>query len=107
VSKGKHTLPKEQNFPLIFASAYSQEAGTALNEASASGLIATSRILRSALDLWLAQHRWLTQQGFSPLDATKYLLENKPAPQQAQAAPQPFPSPFQAPMNNGGPRANP
>jgi hypothetical protein len=90
-------MPKEQNYPLIFASAYSQATGTALSEASAGGLIATSRILRSALDLWLAQHRWLTKQGFSALDATKYLLENKPA--QSQAQPQPFPSPFQAPIN--------
>jgi hypothetical protein len=89
-------LPKEQLYPLIFASAYSQATGTALNEASAGGLIATSRILRSALDLWLAQHAWLTKQGFSQLDATKYLLENKPA--QPQGAPS-FPSPFQAPMN--------
>jgi hypothetical protein len=60
-------MAKEQNYPLIFASAYSQETGTALSEASASGLIATSRILRSALDLWLSQHRWLRAQGFSPL----------------------------------------
>jgi hypothetical protein len=98
-----HTLPKAQNFPLLFASAYSQEAGTALNEASASGLIATSRILRSALDLWLAQHQWLTKQGFSNLDATKYLLEAK----SAQPQPQPFPSPFaQQPPMNGGQRAN-
>jgi len=96
--KGTHTVPKEQNFPLIFASAYSNETGAALSEASAGGLIATSRILRSALDLWLAQHAWLTKQGFSQLDATKYLLEAKPA--QAQPAPPPFPSPFAA---NGAP----
>ena len=97
-------MPKEQNFPLIFASAYSQDAGTALSEASASGLIATSRILRSALDLWLAQHDWLRKQGFSALDATKYLLEAKPAQSQA---PQPFPSPFAQPPMNGVQRANP
>ena len=64
-----------------------------------------SRIVRSALDLWLAQHRWLMQQGFSPLDATKYLLEAKAA--QPQAAPQPFPSPFQAPNMNGAPHVRP
>jgi hypothetical protein len=95
-------VAKEQNFPLIFASAYSQQTGTALNEASASGIIATSRILRSALDLWLAQHRWLMQQGFSPLDATKYLLEAKSAQLQPQATVlSSFPSPFvqQPPMN--------
>jgi hypothetical protein len=98
-------LPKEQNYPLIFASAYSQETGTALSEASAGGLIATSRILRSALDLWLAQHHWLTKQGFSPLDATKYLLENKPTQPQPQSA-NAFPSPFAPPMN-GQPHVRP
>ena len=98
-------MAKEQNFPLIFASSYSNETGVALNEASASGLIATSRILRSALDLWLAQHAWLRKQGFSALDATKYLLEAKPAQAQTQA-PSGFPSPFQASMN-GAPHANP
>jgi hypothetical protein len=90
-------MAKEQNFPLIFASAYAQETGAALNEASANGIITTSRILRSALDLWLAQHRWLTQQGFSSLDATKYLLEAKPAQPQTRPpfpAPPPMPSPF-------------
>jgi hypothetical protein len=91
-------MAKEQNFPLIFASAYAQEAGTALSEASAGGLIATSRILRSALDVWLAQHRWLRQQGFSALDATKFLLENKTA----QPMPAPMP-PFAPPPMNGAP----
>src|SRR5215831_3692566 len=101
-------MPKEQNFPLIFASAYSQEAGTALNEASGSGLIPMSRILRSSVDLWRANHRWLMQQGFSALEATRYLLnqtEGKAqpsAPPQPQAGlvppPSPMQSPFQAPM---------
>jgi hypothetical protein len=102
-------LAKEQNFPLIFASAYSQDAGTALSEASAN-LIPTSRILRSALALWQAHHRTLVQQGYPPLHATKYLLDQTEAKQaQPPAPPQPaaMQSPFaQAPPINGGPRAN-
>jgi len=104
-------MAKAQLYPLIFASAYSQDAGTALSEASANGLIPTSRILRSALALWQAHHRMLVQQGFTPLNATDYLLkqtEAKHAPPQPQPAfaPQPAQSPFQAPMN-GGQRAQP
>jgi hypothetical protein len=98
-------MAKEQNYPLIFASAYSQQAGTALSEASANGLVSTSRILRSALALWQAHHRALVQQGFTPLNATDYLLkqsEAKHVPPQPQPsfAPQPAPSPFaeQPPM---------
>jgi hypothetical protein len=91
-------MAKEQNYPLIFASAYSQDAGTALSEASAN-LIPTSRILRSALALWQAHHRALVQQGYPPLHATKYLLDQTEA-KQSPAPPQPAPSPFaeQPPM---------
>jgi hypothetical protein len=96
---------EQQGYPFIVSGTVSPEANTALNEASGSGIIAMSRIVRSALDLWLAQHRWLMQQGFSPLDATKYLLEAKAA--QSQAAPPQFPSPFQAPNMNGAPHVRP
>ena len=89
---------EQQGYPFIVSGTVSPEANTGLNEASASGMIATSRIVRSAVNSWLAQHRWLMQQGFSALDATKYLLEAKPAQPQPQA-PSGFPSPFQAPMN--------
>jgi hypothetical protein len=98
-------MAKEQNYPLIFASAYSQDAGTALSEASAN-LIPTSRILRSALALWQAHHRALVQQGYPPLHATKYLLDQTEA-KQPSAPPQPQ-SPFaQAPPMNGVQRAQP
>jgi len=90
---------EQQGYPFIVSGTVSSEANTALNEASASGIIAMSRIVRSALDLWLAQHRWLMQQGFSPLDATKYLLEAKSAQPQPPVAPPSFPSPFQIPVN--------
>jgi hypothetical protein len=92
-------MAKAQLYPLIFASAYSQDAGTALSEASANGLIPTSRILRSALALWQAHHRALVQQGYPPLHATKYLLDQTEA-KQPSAPPQPAPSPFaeQPPM---------
>jgi hypothetical protein len=105
-------LAKEQNYPLVFASAYSQDAGNALNEASANGLVPTSRILRSALDLWRWHHRALVQQGFAPLNATDYLLkqtEGKHAPAQPpQPAPmQPMQSPFAPQPMNGKPHANP
>ena len=111
-------MAKEQNYPLIFASAFSQEAGTALNEASGSGLIPMSRILRSAVDLWRANHRWLMQQGFSALEATRYLLNQTEGKAQPPAQPQPpsfvpppspMPSPFapSQPMNNGKPHAHP
>ena len=98
-------MAKEQNYPLIFASAYSQDAGTALSEASANGLVPTSRILRSALALWQAHHRTLVQQGYPPLHATKYLLDQTEA-KQPQSMPQPAPmqSPFaQQPSVNGAP----
>jgi hypothetical protein len=94
-------MAKEQNYPLIFASAYSQDAGTALSEASANGLVPTSRILRSALALWQAHHRALVQQGFGPLNATDYLLkqtEARPGQSPAPAQPAPMQSPFQTPM---------
>jgi hypothetical protein len=91
-------MAKAQLYPLIFASAYSQDAGTALSEASANGLVPTSRILRSALALWQAHHRWLVSQGHSPLNATDFLLkqtESRQPPQPQPAfAPPPAPSPF-------------
>jgi hypothetical protein len=98
-------MPKEIKYPLIFASAFSQEQGAALNEASASGLVQMSRILRSAVDLWRAHHAWLRSQGYSALTATEYLLKQTEVKQgQAQPppsfAPPPSPSPFQAaPIN--------
>jgi hypothetical protein len=101
-------MAKEQKYPLIFASAFSQEAGTALNEASGGGIVQMSRILRSAVDLWRANHRWLMQQGYPPLEATRRLLDQteKPAPVQAHQpqptfVPQPMQSPF-APMPMNG-----
>ena len=90
-------MAKEQNYPLIFASAYSQQAGTALSEASANGLVPTSRILRSALALWQAHHRMLVQQGFTPLNATDYLLKQTEAKQAQPQAP-PHPAPMQSPF---------
>lgn len=94
-------MPKQQTYPFVFASAFSQEASTALNEASGSGIVPMSRLLRSAVDLWCANHRWLREQGYSSLEATRRLLDQteKPTTAQPQAQPQPFPSPFQAPMN--------
>jgi hypothetical protein len=89
-------MAKAQSYPLIFASAYSQDAGTALSEASANGLIPTSRILRSALALWQAHHRWLVSQGHSPLNATDHLLRQTEGRQPVQ--PQ---SPFAQPPMNG------
>jgi len=105
-------MAKAQLYPLIFASAYSQDAGTALSEASANGLIPTSRILRSALALWQAHHRWLVSQGHSPLNATDFLLkqtEGRQPPAQPSFAPGPAPmqSPFAPTPMNGGQRANP
>jgi hypothetical protein len=98
-----------RTYPFVFASAFSAEASTALNEASGSGIVPMSRILRSAVDLWRANHRWLMQQGYSSLEATRRLLDqtDKPAQAQPQAQPsgQPFPPPFAEPQMNGGPHA--
>ena len=101
-------MPKEQKYPLIFASAFSQEAGAALNVASADGLIQMSRILRSAVDLWRAHHQHLMLQGHGALDATNFLLRQTEAKHaQTQVPPQPAPSPFAPPPMNGGQRAHP
>jgi hypothetical protein len=108
-------VAKPVEFPLIFSSAFSEQAGAELN-AAAAGAFSLSRIIRSGCELWRAHHRALVAQGFSPLHATKYLLDQTetkqaqpPAQPQPQPsfAPQPAPSPFaQAPMN-GKPHANP
>jgi hypothetical protein len=97
-------VPKPVEFPLIFSSAFSEQAGAALNEA-ASGAFSLSRIIRSACDVWLGHHRALVAQGFSPLNATDYLLkqtEAKPAQQPAPPQPEPAfvpqPSPTQSPF---------
>jgi hypothetical protein len=103
-----HSVPKQQTYPFVFASAFSAEASTALNEASGSGIVPMSRILRSAVDLWRANHRWLMQQGYSSLEATRRLLDQTEKPAQAQPQPQaPFPSPLAQPQVNGGQRAQP
>jgi hypothetical protein len=106
-------MTAKEQYPFILSGAFSQEAGAAFSEASANGLISTSRILRSAGSLWLAHHRALVQQGFSPLNATDYLLKQTEA-KQPPAQPQPsfvppMPSPIapSQPMNNGKPHAHP
>jgi hypothetical protein len=109
VQKEAH-MAKEQNYPLIFASAYSQEAGDGFSVAGGDGIIRTSEMLRSAGDMWLAQHRWLMAQGYPPLEATRHLIDQtkKLAQPQAQAqpVPPPFPSPpfAQQPAVNGAPQ---
>jgi hypothetical protein len=104
-------VSRKQNFPYVHASGYSDEAEAGFNAAT-GGIVQISKILQNAGDLWVAYHQRLMLQGYTPLDATNYLLKQKwlqqvQAQPQPQPAPQPFPSPFQAPMNNGGPRANP
>jgi hypothetical protein len=93
-------VPKQQTYPFVFASAFSQEASTALNEASGGGIVPMSRILRSAVDLWRANHRWLVQQGYSSLEATRRLLDQTEKPAQAQSQPQPAFAPQPAPMQS-------
>jgi hypothetical protein len=60
-------VAKEPRFPLVFASAYSQQTGDGFAVA-ASDIIPLSRLLRSCATLWLANHQWLMSQGFSPLE---------------------------------------
>jgi hypothetical protein len=98
-------MAKPIEFPLIFSSAFSEQAGKQLNEAT-SGAYSLSRIIRSACDIWLGHHRTLVAQGFDPLRATKNLLDStekpaQPAPQPS-FAPQPAPSPFaEQPLKTG------
>jgi hypothetical protein len=100
MQKGR-TVAKEPRYPLVFASAYSQQTGDGFAVA-ASDIIPLSRLLRSCATLWLANHQWLMSQGFSPLEATRRLLaqtEGKQPEPQPSFAPQPAPSPFaQEPM---------
>ena len=106
-------MTAKEQYPFIFSGAFSQEASDGFSVASSNNKIRMSRILRSAGDMWLIWHRALTARGYSPLDATEYLLnqtETKQVqpPAQPQPAPPPFPqmqSPFAPPMN-GAPRAN-
>jgi hypothetical protein len=94
----KASAVAKQTFPLLYTGAYSREQGAALNEAT-GGLIPMSRLLRSAVDLWRSHHAYLVQQGYAPLDATRYLLNQTEKPAQPQAQPQaPQPSPLPQPM---------
>jgi hypothetical protein len=90
--------------PFIHSGTFSRDEDAALSEANGS-VIRMSWIIRSAGQLWLAHHRYLMQQGYGALDATRYLIEqtkNKSQPQQTQPPsfvppqPAPMPSPFQA-----------
>jgi hypothetical protein len=96
-------VSRKQNFPYVHASGYSNEAEAGFNVARGVS-VQISKILQNAGDLWVAYHQRLMLQGYSPLDATDYLLKQKWL-QQGQAQPQPaappFPSPFQAPNMNG------
>ena len=92
-------MASEQSYPFIFSGAVSQETGAALGVARANR-IKISDIVRSALDMWLANHRWLMGQGYDALHATDYLLKQTETKQaQPQPSAPPFPSPFQAPVN--------
>jgi len=107
VAKGQ-----KQNYPLVFASAYPPEVGDGFSVA-ACDIIQLSRLLRSCAALWLANHQALMRQGYSPLDATRYLLaqtENRQPPAQPQPnfapppSPMPSPLPFAPPPINGAPQ---
>ena len=94
---------QKQNYPFVFASAYSSEVGDGFAVA-ACDIIPLSRLLRSCAALWLANHQALMRQGYSPLDATRYLLAQTENKAQQQQFPSPPPmSPFAA---NGAPRAH-
>jgi hypothetical protein len=100
---GKFLAVANKEPPFVFTVQFSPEAGTALGVARGRAKrIHISDIVRSAVDLWLANHRWMMQQGYSALDATDYLIAHGEAEQaQPQPMPQPapMPSPFgQAPM---------
>jgi hypothetical protein len=88
---------QKQRYPLVFASAYPPEVGDGFSVA-ACDIIPLSRLLRSCAALWLANHQALMRQGYSPLDATRYLLaqtEGKQAQPPAQPNFAPMQSPFQ------------
>src|SRR5262249_59048486 len=100
-------VAKEQ-FPFLHTSAYSREADSDFNEASAGGMIPTSLVLRVFTDIGRVQFRQLRQQGYPATAALDYLRKLAEAQlAQLQAQPQPMPSPFGQPFANGGHRANP
>jgi hypothetical protein len=101
---GKFLAVANKEPPFVFTVQFSPEAGTGLGAARGRAKrIHISDIVRSAVDLWLANHRWMMQQGYSALDATDYLIahtEAKQAQPPAPPQPAPMPSPFaQMPMN--------
>jgi hypothetical protein len=111
--KGRIIVAREQGYPFILSGTFSREANDGFNVAGGEGTVITSKMLRSAGDLWLWYHRSFMQQGYPPVEATRHLIEQtkklaQPQPQ-PQAAPFPTPSmsPFAQPPMNGAPRANP
>jgi hypothetical protein len=98
-------VAKEQ-FPFLHTSAYSREADADFNDASASGMIPISLVLRCFTDIGRVQFRQLRQQGYPATAALEYLRKLAEAQlAQLQAQPQPMPqptqSPFQQPLMTG------
>ena len=100
-------MANERGYPFILSGTFSQEANDGFNVAGGDGTVITSKMLRSAGDLWLWYHRSFMQQGYPAVEATRHLIEQTKklaqvqAQPQPQAAPQPFPSPFAQPPMNG------
>ena len=91
-------MAKEQ-FPFLHTSAYSREADADFNEASASGMIPISLVLRCFTDIGRVQFRQLRRQGYPATAALEYLRKLAEAQlAQLQAQPQPMPQPMQSPF---------